>query len=316
MATYYALKTLADSGITFDGIPLPLSIPLILGGDQGLLNTFFPTYHRLSFTYNVTPSTNYQYTPAYRHFSSNISLFHFIGRTKPWDQRSYGQDSFNEATGRWWSVYEKHFGWKIREDELKWEQEAALSQPGREFTPRQPEISQHVYHHHQPTVEYSGARPSTPDRAKKQVSFGTTDTAFYHPSAPAPELSTLPPTYHPPPSTYHPPPSAYPPPPSPPPPPPPTKAPSPPPFEPKMVTWDPARTAPPADSGPEAKHLSISSYESAWDKPYNPNEPKWVPPPPAPLPKGFEYTPPPPPPESHDPSSDEDDEVEAAPVEA
>jgi hypothetical protein len=82
----------------------------------------------------------------------------------------------------------------------------------------------------------------------------------------------------------------------------------PPPFEPKMVTWDPARSAPPADSGPEAKDLSIGAYQSAWDKPYNPNEPKWVPPARSPLPKGYEYTPPAPPPECHDTSSDSEDE--------
>lgn len=29
------------------------------GGDQGLLNDFFPDWHRLSFTYNVTPSAYY-----------------------------------------------------------------------------------------------------------------------------------------------------------------------------------------------------------------------------------------------------------------
>lgn len=76
-----------------------------------------------------------------------------------------------------------------------------------------------------------------------------------------------------------------------------------------MVTWDPARTAPPSDSGPEAKGLSISAYESAWDKPFDPNEPKWVPPERTPLPEGYEYTPPPPPPEHHDTSSESEDEV-------
>lgn len=29
------------------------------GGDQGLLNDYFPNWHRLSFTYNVTPSAYY-----------------------------------------------------------------------------------------------------------------------------------------------------------------------------------------------------------------------------------------------------------------
>jgi hypothetical protein len=75
-----------------------------------------------------------------------------------------------------------------------------------------------------------------------------------------------------------------------------------------MVTWDPARTAPPEDSGPEAKNLSISAYESVWDKPFNPDEPKWVPPPRKPLPKGLEYVPPATSAESHDSSSDSEEE--------
>jgi glycogenin len=279
----------------------------MVGGDQGLLNTFFPAYHRLSFTYNVTPSTNYQYTPAYRHFSSNISLFHFIGRTKPWNTRSYGTDSFNEATGRWWSIYEKHFGWKLREEELQRGQEAALRK-GQSYVPQE----QQPHHHQEPPSSQPiyhppdhGSRPSTADRAKKQVSFGSTDTAFFHPSAPPPQLSS---TYQAPPMQreYEPPPA-----PAPAPAPPPPQPPHP--FEPSMVTWDPARSAPPPDSGPEARDLTISTYESAWDKPFNPHEPRWVPPPPAPLPRGYEYTPPPPAPpvpaaESHDPSSDEEDE--------
>jgi glycogenin len=265
---------------------------LILGGDQGLLNTFFPAYHRLSFTYNVTPSTNYQYTPAYRHFSSNISLFHFIGKSKPWSQRSYsGGDSNNEATGRWWSVYEKHFGWKIREDELRRNQEKAI-QRGQTTAPRSRSAEPYQQPMHSIIAEPS-SRPSTADKASKHVSFGSTDTTFSHPAAPPPVMSSIP-SYQAPPMAYQAPPME--------------RQPSPPPFEPKMVTWDPARSAPPADSEPEAKNLSIGAYQSAWDKPYNPNEPKWVPPPRSPLPKGFEYTPPAPPPESHDTSSDSEDE--------
>ena len=60
-----------------------------------------------------------------------------------------------------------------------------------------------------------------------------------------------------------------------------------------MVNWDPTRTAPPSDAGPEARNLSIEAYEAAWDKPYDPDEPKWLPPPQPPLPEGYEYTPPP-----------------------
>ena len=378
---------------------------MIVGGDQGLLNTFFPAYHRLSFTYNVTPSANYQYAPAYRHFSSNISLFHFIGRSKPWSQRPVsGRGSFSDATGRWWSVYEKHFGWKIREEELKKSQERALNR-GYDGPPQSPFVEPYQYsspvqyesgpstadrekeqeelkkrqetalrigrdgpprpqsagsYQYSSPVQYESrpstadrarkeeelkksqemplrrgrdgpprpqsyqysspaqyeSRPSTADRTEKEVSFSSTDTTFFHPSAPTPELpssshqDSIPhrepspsrapfespesptPSYH----VFIP-----------------HREPSPPrkPFEPTMVTWDPARSAPPSDSGPEAIGLSISSYESAWDKPFNRDEPKWVPPPTNPLPTGYEYTPPPPPPpsESHDTSSDSEEET-------
>ncbi|KAL8909672.1 MAG: hypothetical protein Q9171_004943 [Xanthocarpia ochracea] len=100
MGDYYALLALAQRGISFDG------------ADQGLLNMHFPNWHRLSFTYNCTPSGNYQYVPAYRHFQSTISLVHFIGTDKPW---SVGRDwkgatgVYEELIGRWWAVYDKYY---------------------------------------------------------------------------------------------------------------------------------------------------------------------------------------------------------------
>ena len=100
MGDYYALLALAQRGISFDG------------ADQGLLNMHFREWERLSFTYNCTPSGNYQYVPAYRHFQSSISLVHYIGHDKPW---LIGRDHkgntgvYEELLGRWWAVYDKHF---------------------------------------------------------------------------------------------------------------------------------------------------------------------------------------------------------------
>lgn len=74
------------------------------GADQGLLNQYFSedgageTWNRLPFTYatpahldttnshsyNVTPSAAYQYAPAYRYYADRISVLHFIGTKKPW----------------------------------------------------------------------------------------------------------------------------------------------------------------------------------------------------------------------------------------
>lgn len=102
MGDYYALRTLAGAGDSFDG------------ADQGLLNQFFEhkPWKRLSFVYNCTPSANYQYEPAYRYYKRDISLVHFIGSGKPWKQgRSVHRASgaYQELLSRWWAVYDRHF---------------------------------------------------------------------------------------------------------------------------------------------------------------------------------------------------------------
>lgn len=100
MNDYFALLALAQQGISFDG------------ADQGLLNMYFRAWHRLSFSYNCTPSGNYQYVPAYRHFQSTISLVHYIGHDKPWrrGRNSTGTSTvYGELLGRWWSVYDRHY---------------------------------------------------------------------------------------------------------------------------------------------------------------------------------------------------------------
>ncbi|KAL1971118.1 hypothetical protein VTN77DRAFT_69 [Rasamsonia byssochlamydoides] len=97
---YYSLRALAEKGISFDG------------GDQGLLNTHFQKWRRLSFTYNCTPSTNYQYLPAYKHFESTISLLHFIGSQKPWNlsRNAFPRGTpYDQLLGRWWAVYDRHY---------------------------------------------------------------------------------------------------------------------------------------------------------------------------------------------------------------
>lgn len=47
--TYFSLLQLAGRGVSFDG------------ADQGLFNSYFRNYHRISFLYNCTPSASYQY---------------------------------------------------------------------------------------------------------------------------------------------------------------------------------------------------------------------------------------------------------------
>lgn len=101
LGEFYAMLAMAERGISFDG------------ADQGLLNMHFGRgFHRLPFTYNVTPSAHYQYIPAYRHFRSSINMVHFIGSNKPWlagRDAPHGNSPFDEMVGRWWAVYDRHY---------------------------------------------------------------------------------------------------------------------------------------------------------------------------------------------------------------
>jgi glycogenin len=101
MGEFYALQTLAQSGDSFDG------------ADQGLLNQYWQSkpWERLSFTYNCTPSAEYQWEPAYRYHKSNIKAVHFIGSKKPWiEGRKKATDGvYSEMLGKWWSVYDRHY---------------------------------------------------------------------------------------------------------------------------------------------------------------------------------------------------------------
>lgn len=107
MGDYWALKTLAATGDSFDG------------ADQGLLNQYYEhkSWHRLSFVYNCTPSANYQYEPAYRYHKSRIAVVHFIGKNKPWTvarSQTATPGAYNELLYRWWAVYDRHFKEPVR----------------------------------------------------------------------------------------------------------------------------------------------------------------------------------------------------------
>ncbi|KAF7307070.1 putative glycosyltransferase family 8 protein GLGEN [Mycena indigotica] len=95
------------------------------GGDQGILNEWRGgDWHRLSFTYNTTPTAAYTYAPAYERFGSQISAIHFIGPNKPWKSLPFRQPFQNTTSqsdsgplqaydyttlvDRWFAVYDKH----------------------------------------------------------------------------------------------------------------------------------------------------------------------------------------------------------------
>ncbi|KAI8616151.1 nucleotide-diphospho-sugar transferase [Chytriomyces sp. MP71] len=127
------------------------------GGDQGLLNRFFKSWSgfpgketelsisadappqpvcpteftraaRLPFIYNVTPSAIYSYLPAVKEFQSDMTIIHFAGHDKPWNQSRF-------TDGTVWSrslspeiVTLHNAWWKARDGlSLKWQEEDRVS---------------------------------------------------------------------------------------------------------------------------------------------------------------------------------------------
>ncbi|GAA5880921.1 hypothetical protein JCM3774_001777, partial [Rhodotorula dairenensis] len=87
------------------------------GGDQGLLNDYFHDWHRLSFTYNVTPTAYYTYAPAYKRHGQDVSVLHFIGAEKPWrrgTRDAYVPDAaakdYYGLVQQWFDVFVRHYG--------------------------------------------------------------------------------------------------------------------------------------------------------------------------------------------------------------
>jgi len=101
--TYGALLKHAETVGSFDG------------GDQGVLNTFFPNWNRISFVYNMVASATYTYLPAYKQFGGNAKIVHFLGTMKPWQHRYDSQAGAVETTpgfqhlasflNSWWAIY-------------------------------------------------------------------------------------------------------------------------------------------------------------------------------------------------------------------
>ncbi|XP_076049002.1 glycogenin 1 isoform X3 [Oratosquilla oratoria] len=85
------------------------------GGDQGLLNTFFTNWNRVSFVFNMVASVTYTYLPAYKKFGKDVKLVHFLGATKPWHQRydaqsgtvrtQSGYEQLTPYLNAWWNIY-------------------------------------------------------------------------------------------------------------------------------------------------------------------------------------------------------------------
>ncbi|CAI5758173.1 unnamed protein product [Candida verbasci] len=81
------------------------------GGDQGLLNDFFPDWIRLKYLFNVTPNyrNDYQFLPAFHRFFNDIKILHFIGNVKPWHYNSILSSDLANFHNYWWNDFNKFF---------------------------------------------------------------------------------------------------------------------------------------------------------------------------------------------------------------
>ncbi|KAI9684222.1 MAG: glycogenin glucosyltransferase [Trizodia sp. TS-e1964] len=262
LGDYYALLALAQRGISFDG------------ADQGLLNMHFTDYSRISFRYNCTPSAHYQYVPAYRHFQAGISMVHFIGKEKPWQQgRSIpnGSGPYEELVGRWWAVYDRHYRvWEtpnISGPEDTRDRAQLLAKPSSQNTPQlpsslplQPKTQREVYVVQQyvrgetPKVDYDYIPSAPPDEIFKPgpqtqpiENFSHTESAKQYQTQSSGSLQQFQP------DNLHSKPKI-------------TQVqqlqPN---FSAPKTDWDPLRTAPPINSRPEASNFPQIVYEMSRD---------------------------------------------------
>ncbi|GAA6057135.1 hypothetical protein JCM3770_004839 [Rhodotorula araucariae] len=198
------------------------------GGDQGLLNDFFPDWHRLSFTYNVTPSAYYTYAPAYKRHGQDVAVLHFIGADKPWyrgsratyDPEAASKDYYG-LVDQWYDVFERHYGTISTHDVASRVTVPPKSFLRKEFTslPLLPAFAKPSFM--QPSLSADEPAPSTP---------------------PTPTISVAPPS---PPRPVAIPSSG--------------RAASPP-----HLIWDPSRSSPPR-GGPLQMRDAIPSTSNMWD---------------------------------------------------
>ncbi|GAA5889860.1 hypothetical protein JCM8208_001149 [Rhodotorula glutinis] len=198
------------------------------GGDQGLLNDFFPDWHRLSFTFNVTPSAYYTYAPAYKRHGQDVSVLHFIGANKPWhrgSRKTYDPEAASKdyygLVGQWYDVFERHYG-----TVSTWDVAGRVVVPPKSFLRK--EFSSLPL-----LPAYSKPSLSSPrgERSPAASSSASTPTISVKPPSPSRPVAI----------------SGS------------TRQPSPP-----HLTWDPARSSPPRD-GPLQMRDAIPTTANMWD---------------------------------------------------
>ncbi|GJN89831.1 hypothetical protein Rhopal_002820-T1 [Rhodotorula paludigena] len=215
------------------------------GGDQGLLNDYFDDWHRLSFTYNVTPSAFYTYAPAYRRHGQGVSVLHFIGADKPWNRGTRVAYDPNSAArdylglvNQWYDVFERHYGSGSTYDVGDRVTVPEKSFLRKEFStlPLLPKYSKPSLA--PPPAPASASQSALPPPVASDAAappFPPTPTISIAPASPARD-STATPVAIPAPRTPSPP----------------------------QLTWDPSRSSPPRD-GPFQMRDAIPSSSNVWD---------------------------------------------------
>ena len=231
MGDYYALRTLAGAGDSFDG------------ADQGLLNQYFEhkPWKRLSFAYNCTPSANYQYEPAYRYYKREISMVHFIGSDKPWQQgRSMkaAPGAYQELLSRWWAVYDRHF--KVSTSDYVSGQREPISHVVQQEVKGEAESADHGYYATgYPVGSTLLAPPPDQTRAPPEASAVTMEAPFTEPGEHAENIDR---------GIVQPQPTSE------------VRK-----FSAAYMEWDATQSAPPPESKPEAANFPTSHYEFSAD---------------------------------------------------
>lgn len=125
------------------------------GADQGLLNEYYQkfgtlnlkgvnSWKRLPFLYNVTPTGQYQYNPAFKRFHKDVKVLHYIGSSKPWATKVLHHDAAkgelfdgksDAFTNLWWKTFYSHYGDNTDINSLLFPEGTAASEVPKTYDP-------------------------------------------------------------------------------------------------------------------------------------------------------------------------------------
>lgn len=171
------------------------------GGDQGLLNTYFNTWskdqkQRIPFTYNVTPNAVYSYAPAYQRYQSDISVLHFIGKSKPWNQNRKVSHNYGTQTNRNSSIVENNPNQPANLSSRWWETFNQLPEEITKQTKTAPPLNQGQAHKEE-SIGVIEEKEATNGKMRHNENYSRHpfDNIFKNPKQEPPHISSLPDNY-------------------------------------------------------------------------------------------------------------------------